>query len=125
MLRALHSSGVRLLGGGLALCRIPTIEFLASSILPKSVLSLRRPSSTAATICGTGTVLGVGTKFSPLDRTDVSAGESCLEERLVTHLSVAWWVGLVPVRRCKNQLNFRFSRVAQKWRRVRTSQNRS
>ena len=56
-------------------------------------------------------IITVCNLFSPLDKTDVSAGESCLKERLVTHLSVAWWVGLVPVRRCKNWSNFRLSLV--------------
>ena len=95
-----RSSGARLLGGGLTLCRIPTIVFLASSIYPGLSLVCEDCLLLQSQSVGKGLFL-VLVQNSVL-WTDVSVGESCLEERLVTHLSVVWWVGLVPVRHCKN-----------------------
>ena len=64
-----NAQGWRFLSGGLAPWRIPTRDVLAlctASLLDGS--TFRRPSSTAAMICGIGIFFRAGAKFRPLAR---------------------------------------------------------
>ena len=78
------------------------MRFLATSASP--LLTFLRPASTAATIRGTGILLGARAKFRSLERTEDSAGGvSCREDRLTTHVS---WCAGVPFCRASMMSNF-------------------
>ena len=67
---ALKSDFVILGGGVLALFNIPTMVILVFSASPD--LTFLKPSSTDATISGTGILVGVGAKFKRLVRFTIS-----------------------------------------------------
>ena len=51
------------------------------------LLDRTRPTSTAATMQGTGNRLGAGAKFKPFGRIGCCATVNCLDDKLITHLS--------------------------------------
>ena len=67
LLMAFCSAGERLVWGGLALAKHPVILVLASCASADPILL--RPPSTAATMSGTGILLGAGAKFRPFAST--------------------------------------------------------
>ena len=127
-LMAFCSSGERLVGGGLDFARQPAILVLASCA--SAGRALLRPLSTAATISGTGILLGAGAKFKPLASTPVSAADKGLDDRFITHLSLGHRGCEPPLDRFSKMSNFFFCRslhfsVLSRWILALTSSNAS